>query len=133
MTAARIVSSKQNKKVFFGKPNSLIVIEDICARLTLDQLEEMFYKCLQEYNYRQESDGVDNSIPAYNPIDIHNSLKLIASELFYEELYYKQTEYSASILKKCLKLYKRTAVVIDNSRVDKIQPHIENTEINEFD
>ena len=46
MTAARIVSSHQNKKVFFGKPNSLLVIEDICARLTLSQLEEIFYKCL---------------------------------------------------------------------------------------
>jgi hypothetical protein len=35
LTAGRIVSSQHSKKVFFGHPDPLLVIEDICARKSL--------------------------------------------------------------------------------------------------
>ena len=39
MTAARISCSSHGKKAFFGAPSPLLVIEDTCARLTLEKLE----------------------------------------------------------------------------------------------
>jgi hypothetical protein len=52
MTAARIVSSQHNKKTFFGAPCPFLFLEEICARLTLKELEEIFYQSLAEYDQR---------------------------------------------------------------------------------
>ena len=42
LTAARMVCAQHGKKVFFGKPDPLLVIEDLCDRLTLRELQEIF-------------------------------------------------------------------------------------------
>lgn len=43
------------------------------------------------------------------------------------------TEYNASLLKKCTKLYKRTALVADNARIAEIEEKFEDVDIPEFD
>lgn len=50
LTAARIVCSTHQKKVFFGSPDPLLVIEDAAARLTLAELEDTFDASLDSYN-----------------------------------------------------------------------------------
>ena len=50
LTAARIMCSIQNKKVFFGAPDSIIAIEDLCARLSLEELEAVFLRAVHQYD-----------------------------------------------------------------------------------
>ena len=57
LTAARIVASTHSKKVFFGQPDPLLVIEDACARLSIKQLEDLFDRSLQGYHDTQEHMG----------------------------------------------------------------------------
>ena len=57
LTAARIVCSAHSKKVFFGQPDPLLIIEDACARLTLAQLEDLFDESVQEQHESQASLG----------------------------------------------------------------------------
>lgn len=52
LTAARQVCSHHNCQVFFGKPDPLLLMEEICARLTVDELMEIFDDCLQSYSDR---------------------------------------------------------------------------------
>lgn len=53
MTAARIVCSHHNKKAFFGAPCPFLLLEEACARLTLKELEDIFYQSLEIYDQRQ--------------------------------------------------------------------------------
>ncbi len=41
MSVAKYAVSTPNKKLFFGKPNPLLLIEDLAYRLTLQELEEI--------------------------------------------------------------------------------------------
>ena len=58
------------------------------------------------------------AIPAYNPIDIHYSLRSIAAEM---NIFDKLSLYNASLTKKCLRLYKKTYLLAEDERV----PHID--------
>ena len=42
LTASRIVCAQHSKKVFFGQPEPLLLMEDICSRTTLKELRETF-------------------------------------------------------------------------------------------
>lgn len=37
-----VCSSGQNKKLFFGAPSPLLMIEDLVCKLTLEELKDMF-------------------------------------------------------------------------------------------
>lgn len=50
LTTARIVCAQHGKKVFFGQPDPLILIEDICARNSIEELESAFYNSCQLYH-----------------------------------------------------------------------------------
>ena len=78
LTAARMVCSHHAKKVFFGKPDSLLLIEEMCSRLSLKELQEIFESTIQEYNDTQNEMG-SSCIPAYNTIDVHSSLRDITT------------------------------------------------------
>ena len=105
------------------------MIEEICERLTLKELDEIFDEILFQYDQRQDEMGKD-CIPAYHPIDIHYSLKSIATELNVTD---KHTIYNASLLKKCLRLYKKSYLVADNERVPHIQSAIKQEDLPDFD
>jgi hypothetical protein len=71
MTIAKFACSTPNKKLFFGKPNPLLLIEDLAYRLTLKELEDIMGDAIQTYY----DEGLkNNSIPAEHPIDIHFNL-----------------------------------------------------------
>ena len=42
LTAARMVSAQHGKKLFFGKPDPLVLLTQICETMTLQELEEIF-------------------------------------------------------------------------------------------
>ena len=42
MSVAKYACSTPNKKLLFGKPNPLLVIEDLAYRLSLEELEDIF-------------------------------------------------------------------------------------------
>jgi hypothetical protein len=68
ISVAKFACSQHNKKLFFGRPNPLLLIEDLAYRLSLDTLKDMFAETLQIYNDL----GRDMKIaPAVHPIDIH--------------------------------------------------------------
>ena len=46
LTAARLACSQHNCQVFFGKPDPLLLMEDICARMTVEQMMEIFDESL---------------------------------------------------------------------------------------
>ena len=50
LTAGRIVSAQHGKKVFFGQPDPLLLMEDICARTSLKDLQDVFDNSLQIYD-----------------------------------------------------------------------------------
>ena len=41
MSIAKYACSGHNKKLFFGKPNPLLMIEDLAYRLSLQELEDI--------------------------------------------------------------------------------------------
>lgn len=90
LTAARLQCSMMNKKLFFGKPCPLLAIERLAANLELEQLRHMLHESLNEYKERAEE---RRWYPATAPIDVHNRLKEVASDLFREELYGDQMDY----------------------------------------
>ena len=42
MTAGRVVGSHHQKRVYFGCPDQLLIFEDICARLSLKEMDDIF-------------------------------------------------------------------------------------------
>ena len=72
------------KKLFFGKPCPLLMIEQMAATMELDQLKQMFAEGLAEYKVR----AVNRSwYPSFAPIDVHNRLREVAADVFMNELY----------------------------------------------
>jgi len=49
MTSARYQASEQGKKLFFGMPNPLLIIEHLAATLSLEELQEIFYDTIDDY------------------------------------------------------------------------------------
>jgi hypothetical protein len=130
MSVAKYACSTPNKKLFFGKPNPLILIEDLAYRLTLKELEDIMGDVMQTYY----DEGLEkNAPPAEHPIDIHNNLVQIAMKNYTDKLYGNQITYSASILRKCAKLYKETTITIDNHLVHALKKQALNPETNEID
>lgn len=50
ISAAKYACSTHNKKLFFGKPNVLLLMEDIAARLSLEELKDIMNDCMQTYH-----------------------------------------------------------------------------------
>ena len=50
LSAAKFICSAHNKKLFFGSPNPLLMLEDLAYRLTLEELQEMFKESMQIYH-----------------------------------------------------------------------------------
>lgn len=46
LSIAKYACSTSNKKLFFGSPNSLLLIEDLAYRLSLKELQDMFDECV---------------------------------------------------------------------------------------
>ena len=84
LTAARLQCSVYEKKLFFGKPCPLVMIEHIAASMELDELKQIFAESLNEYKARAVNRHWN---PAYAPIDVHNRLREVAAEKFANELY----------------------------------------------
>ncbi len=72
-------------------------------------------------------------MPAEYPIDIHNNINDIAKEFHADLLYAKELTYQASLLRKCTKLYKDTAILTHNYLVEKLKKYAMNPDIEEFD
>ncbi len=118
MSVAKYACSTPNKKLFFGKPNPLLMIEDLAHRLSLKELEDIMGDVMQTYY----DEGLDkNAPPAEHPIDIHHNLVQIAMKNYTDKLYGNQLIYSASMLRKCAKLYKETTMTIDNHLVQPLK------------
>ena len=73
-----------NKKLFFGKPCPLLVLESLAANLELDQLKHILNESLNEYRERAAD---RHWFPSTAPIDVHNRLREVAADLFTTELY----------------------------------------------
>jgi hypothetical protein len=50
ISLAKYACSEHNKKLFFGAPNPLLMIEDLASRLSLEELEDIFKETLQTYH-----------------------------------------------------------------------------------
>lgn len=72
-------------------------------------------------------------MPAYDPTDVQKVLQMISAECHHEALYGKLSLYNASLLKKCLRLYKKTAMVVQDERVGPVEHLANMTELPEFD
>lgn len=84
MSIAKYACSTPNKKLFFGKPNPLLLIEDLAYRLSLQELEDILGDVMQTYF----DEGIKNQTPpAEHPIDIHNNIVQIAMKDYTDKLY----------------------------------------------
>lgn len=71
MSVAKYACSSHNKKLFFGAPNPLLMLEDLAYRLTLKELEDVMSESMQMYHQL----GTEmETIPAEHPLDIHYNL-----------------------------------------------------------
>ena len=59
--------------------------------------------------------------PAEHPIDVHYNLVQIAMKDHTDALYGNYLNYTASILRKCAKLYKDTSLTINEHLVKKLK------------
>ena len=73
-----------NKKLFFGKPSPLLVMESLAANLELEHLKHILHESLDEY--RERAAG-RHWFPSTAPIDVHNRLREVAADLYKNELY----------------------------------------------
>lgn len=130
MSIAKYACSGHNKKLFFGKPNPLIMIEDLAYRLSLQELEDILEETMQIYH---ETTRDHMSMPAHHPIDIHYGLVQIAMKDHTDTLYGSYLNYSASLLRKCAKLYKDTSITINEHLVKKLKHNSLNPDIKEIE
>ena len=72
-------------------------------------------------------------VPAEHPIDIHLNMVSLAMTEHSDLLYDKRINYQASLLRKCTKLYKQTAISVENNLVAQVYARAENPDIEEFD
>lgn len=72
-------------------------------------------------------------VPAEHPIDIHQNLVNLGMQSHADLLYDRRMNYQASLLRKCTKLYKETAICVNNLLVGKVKERAMNPDIKEFD
>jgi hypothetical protein len=84
------VTTQNGKKLFFGSPNPLLLLEDLSYRLSLSELKAMFDNCVEYYRGRIEKDSIAVSAM---PIDIHDNLRNMAMGMHKKELYDEQIKY----------------------------------------
>lgn len=71
LTAARFQTSEQGKKVFFGQPPQLLVIEHLAFHMELDALRNVFADALESFQFNS---NLGNEAPCQHPIDMHTRL-----------------------------------------------------------
>lgn len=47
ISIAKYACSTANKKLFFGSPNQLLLLEDLVYNLSLEKLKDIFNECVQ--------------------------------------------------------------------------------------
>lgn len=72
-------------------------------------------------------------VPAYDPIDLHKIMQVISAERHHEALYGKLSLYNASLVKKCLRLYKSSILLAQDERIGHVEKWANITELPEFD
>ncbi|CDW83616.1 UNKNOWN [Stylonychia lemnae] len=130
LSIAKYACSMQNKKLFFGAPPELLAIEELAYNVDIEVMREIFQDVLDKYNK-----GANNRefVPSEYPIDIHNCMKKIAVRDHQNILYDKFNEYQASFLKKCMSIYKETALICNDYTLKQIKDKAMNPDILEFD
>lgn len=132
LTAARMICGQHDRKLFFGAPEPLLYMEHLCATVPLETLKQCFFEAIQTYHELQDRLGGD-CIPAYDPIDIHRSVKRICAENPSDPIHEPLVEFNASVLKKCMKLYKKTLLLTDDPRVIKVAQKAVDLDLSNFD
>ncbi len=130
ISVAKYACSAHNKKLFYGSPNPLLVIEDLAYRFSLEELQGMFDESVQTYHELAKEMKI---MPAEHPIDISSNIRDIAMKMFTDQLYGRQLTYSASLLRKCSKVYKETVITAENHLVKDLKQHAMNTDILEIE
>jgi hypothetical protein len=108
-------------RLLLAGPNKLLVIEDIATFNTLEDLQFMFVKAINEFKVRAKR---EQFVPNLSIPDFLDCIKLISQELFSTELFDKRCQYTASVFRKIHKIYNQNFLVMPNGLVDKTYEHM---------
>ena len=92
----------------------MLVLEDLAYNLELEEVRDLFSSVVQRYRDLCDENKV---YPAEHPIDIQHNLRNIGIQMHSDTLYDKDLTYKASLLRKCTKLYRETAITVNDLQV----------------
>jgi hypothetical protein len=72
-------------------------------------------------------------VPAYEPIDIHTSIRKIGMQRHASTLWGKINDFNASIFKKSLKLYDEVCMVVEDDRVEYIETRVKDPYLDDLE
>eukprot|EP00347_Sterkiella_histriomuscorum_P017245 403350129 len=130
LSVGKYACTEPNIKLFFGRPNPLLVLEDLAYNMDLQELKDIFLDITQQYH---KDALLNHTLPVEHPQDVHHHLKSYTRVKYSNEIYSKELDYQASLLRKCTKLYKENALVITEEFVDVVKERALNPDISEFD
>ncbi|CAI2368988.1 unnamed protein product [Moneuplotes crassus] len=128
LSLAKIFLEHKKRQFFFGAPNKLFVLEDICLNYSLDQLKEKFLDGIENYKSRNK-EGL--YVPQTEPADYKFNFRQWA--LKDHKMYSTEMMYTAAMTRKLLKLYKKVGLTCENHHAKKIRKYIEDPNLPEFD
>ncbi len=79
LTAAKLQCSIYDRKLFFGKPDPLLELEQLSGTLSLQELRDIFNGLIECYKQVAEAEGW---FPPMMPIDLHTTLKELGTKHF---------------------------------------------------
>jgi hypothetical protein len=129
LTFAKMFHNNIKKKIFFGAPNPLFIFEDIALSYSLDELKHMFYETLE---YVEKYGELENWAVITEPVDFTYNFTTV-SKFYNHRLYKKKMMYTASVMRKLMKIYKKVGMICHNSHVQKVREYVEDPNLPEFD
>ena len=133
LSAARAVfyeSKTQIKPQFFlGKPDPLLMLEDIAAVYSVVELHEMLYKVSEYYTDITLNKG---GAPSLNLQDLVFNFNQLSKDMF-PKLFAKYSLYNASVYRRMLRLMNDVNMTCDNILFDQIAKAIKDPMTPEFD
>ncbi|KAL4437594.1 hypothetical protein ABPG74_017832 [Tetrahymena malaccensis] len=104
---------KPNRHLIFGKPDLNLVFEDLALRLSLKQLQDVFYHVIQLVQEDLQQNH-DQRYPYFENERIYDMFRMKVREIYSELLLNKSILYTASIFKKTARTFKKSAIIVPN-------------------
>ena len=119
MTAGLNSLENEQSKVLFGSPSTIVTLEDLIIRLSLKQIEDMYYQVLDEIRTQSK----DEILFANTLMEIW--VRETTKTKFKSALFTKTMQYQAGVFRNCARLGKSNLILCDRYFAEEIRHFME--------